>query len=151
MEDKDLATFAIPLDSFTKAVKLSGQEMEKKHQDLIKGDVVVEFNGAKYVMLSRYISFVLDDLKYLYLRARTFRSEKAIEDYAFISERYLEIWARIMLGRSQFVTSSGEKVSDDNIRDTWENALDYFQAIYRYTRDAIVISLENGPLAGGDE
>ena len=151
MDDKDLATFSIPLDFFTKIVKLNGLEMEKKHQDLIKGDVVVEFNGAKYVMLSRYISFVLDDLKYLYLRARTFHSEKAIGDYAFISESYLEIWAHIMLGRSQFATSSGEKVSDDNIWDAWENALDYFQAIYRYTRDAIVISLENGPLASSKE
>lgn len=143
MDDRDLATFSIPLDFFTKIVKLSGPELEKKHQDLNKEDLIVEFNGAKYVMLSRYISFVLDDLEYLYLRARTFRSEKAIEDYAFISESYLEIWARIMLGRSQFATSSGEKVSDDNIRDAWENALDYFQAIYRYTRDAIDISLEN--------
>ncbi len=151
MDAKDLATLSIPLDFFTKIVKSRGPELEKKHQDLNKEDLIAKFDGNEYVMLSRYISFVLDDLDHLHLRAETFRSEKAIEDYALFSENYLEIWACIMLGRSQFATSSGEKVSDANVRDAWDNALEYFQVIYKYTRDAIVISLENGPLASSKE
>jgi len=150
-EDEYCGAFTTPLDIFTQMVKLSGSELEEKHRDLEKEGVIVEFGGVKHVLHSRYISFLLDDLEYLRLRVETLRAEKAIEDYAFFSEAYLEIWVRILLAERHFKSLSGNKVSEAEIRNAYENDLNSLKAIYRYAHNAIVISLENGGLAVSQE
>ncbi len=144
VEDTDCATIAIPLESFNDTIKLGGPEIVKRHQQLDKQGVITELGGRKVIILSRYMLFVFDDLSHLRLRSETLHSEEALEDYAFFSFQYLQIWTHLLLSRAKFESPDGGNVSDESVQAGWKNALDYFQKIYRFTRDAIVISLERG-------
>jgi len=142
MKNNDDAEITVRFDQFFEILNLSGIELEKKRQDLIKTDATREVNGKEHVLLPRCAKYLFDELNLLRMKAMASRSDEDIMNYAFASFDYFHVWTRVFASRIQSVSTIGEKVPIDLIRDAYKNALDDYQIIYEHLRTAFEISIE---------
>ncbi len=143
LEDDDPPALAIPLDAFNGLLQ-GGPEVKQRYQAMVEQDIIIEAKGNKWVLSLGFLTYVLNDLEHLRLRAGVLRSKKTLGDYTFLSFRYLSIWTMLLLYIVEYQFLNDDSLSDEYFERLWGNAIDCFRAIYSYTLDAIIIMADDG-------
>lgn len=140
MTNNNELKITVPFDEFFNVLNLSGVELEKKRQDLVKADAIVVINGKEHVLLRECAKYVSDELGVLCMNAFTSRSDEDIMNYAFTSLGYLRVWSYFLNCRTNPKETLGNEVPINGLRSGLRSALDDYHKIYEHLRTALEIN-----------